>query len=238
MIETQRAGKWRGLVIAIFVYLLWFGNLLFWLSVDLETAAWWTMALAIPVQTFLYTGLFITAHDAMHNAVVSDFPRLNRWIGRIAVISYALFSYARLQRQHGLHHSFPASEKDPDYHDGLHTDPVRWFVHFMSHYLTWQQITGMALLFNALHYLLQVPVFSLLLFWVLPALLSTVQLFYFGTYLPHRSKGSDRDDVHGARSSGYPVWLSFMTCYHFGYHLEHHLYPRVPWWQLPGKRIS
>ena len=28
-----------------------------------------------------------------------------------------------------------------------------------------------------------------------------------------------------------PVWLSFLTCYHFGYHLEHHRYPWVLWWR-------
>lgn len=29
--------------------------------------------------------------------------------------------------------------------------------------------------------------------------------------------------------------LSFLTCYYFGYHLEHHLYPNVPWWRLPER---
>ncbi|WP_208766779.1 fatty acid desaturase [Nostoc flagelliforme] len=25
-----------------------------------------------------------------------------------------------------------------------------------------------------------------------------------------------------------------MSCYHFGYHQEHHEYPDVPWWKLPA----
>ena len=31
---------------------------------------------------------------------------------------------------------------------------------------------------------------------------------------------------------------SLVTCYHFGYHHEHHLYPAVPSWRLPAARRS
>jgi len=31
-------------------------------------------------------------------------------------------------------------------------------------------------------------------------------------------------DVHPA--------LSFLACYHFGYHFEHHARPDLPWWTL------
>jgi len=78
-----------------------------------------------------------------------------------------------------------------------------------------------------------VPLTNLLLFWVAPALLSTFQLFYFGTYLPHRLPAAGYDNMHRAVSSNYPVWLSLLTCFHFGYHLEHHVQPVVPWWRLP-----
>ncbi|MFA9473554.1 MAG: fatty acid desaturase [Filomicrobium sp.] len=27
--------------------------------------------------------------------------------------------------------------------------------------------------------------------------------------------------------------MSLLTCFHFGYHHEHHLQPDVPWWRLP-----
>ena len=46
----------------------------------------------------------------------------------------------------------------------------------------------------------------------------------------------DYDNPHRARSNGYPPWLSFLTCYHFGYHFEHHEYPYVPWWGLSSVR--
>jgi fatty acid desaturase len=49
-----------------------------------------------------------------------------------------------------------------------------------------------------------------------------------GTYLPHRApttegvKVSDYPDEHRSRSNDMPTWLSLITCYHFGYHREHH----------------
>ncbi len=236
--RNQGTGKnGPGVFIALTILALWLGNLSFWLHPSRPPLFWGLAVAGILLQTLLYTGLFITAHDAMHNAVAPRSLRLNRWIGRLAVFSYALMHYGNLQRRHGMHHSFPASSRDPDYNDGEHEGFGRWYVRFMLHYITWWQIAGMALLFNLLQYGLGIRVERLLLFWVLPALLSTVQLFYFGTYLPHREKGKPRDAEHRARSSGYPVWRSFLTCYHFGYHLEHHLYPRTPWWRLPGRRL-
>jgi beta-carotene ketolase (CrtW type) len=77
---------------------------------------------------------------------------------------------------------------------------------------------------------------NLIYFWVVPALLSTVQLFYFGTYLPHRELTEPYKDQHRARSNNYSNIFSLLTCYHFGYHWEHHEYPHIAWWRLPLMR--
>jgi beta-carotene ketolase (CrtW type) len=58
-------------------------------------------------------------------------------------------------------------------------------------------------------------------------------LFYFGTFLPHREPEEGYSNIHCAQSNSLPVFWSFITCYHFGYHQEHHEYPHVPWWHLP-----
>ena len=71
--------------------------------------------LMITLQTFLYTGLFITTHDAMHGLVLPKHPTLNNYIGCLAVLLYALFSYTKLRKKHQEHHKFPASNKDPDF---------------------------------------------------------------------------------------------------------------------------
>jgi beta-carotene ketolase (CrtW type) len=81
-----------------------------------------------------------------------------------------------------------------------------------------------------------VPFPNLLLFWAAPALLAAVQLFYFGTYRPHRHDTAPFTDRHRTRSDGFPSWLSLLTCFHFGYHHEHHIAPQVPWWNLPRFR--
>jgi beta-carotene/zeaxanthin 4-ketolase len=225
--------RWRGLAIAAGLYLAWLGHMLFWLHADLAVVPLPWVLLALFLQSWLYAGLFITAHDAMHGAIVPDTPRLNFWVGQIAVFSYALFSFKKLLQRHGRHHSHPASADDPDFHDGVHTGPLRWYLHFMLHYLSPVQLAGMALIFNLLQHAAGVALPNILLFWVVPALLSTGQLFYFGTYLPHRMPAGGYDNMHRATTSSYPVWLSLLTCFHFGYHLEHHVYPTVPWWRLP-----
>ena len=67
-------------------------------------------------------------------------------------------------------------------------------------------------------------------------MLSSLQLFAFGTWLPHRRGEQPFADRHRARSSGFGWLASLLTCFHFGYHHEHHLWPGVPWWRLPRVR--
>jgi beta-carotene ketolase (CrtW type) len=191
---------------------------------------------AVLLQAFLYTGLFITAHDAMHGLVAPKRKKVNAFIGALCVILYAHFSFKKLRREHQKHHAHPGHDDDPDFHDGLHPNFWPWYFHFMKTYVTWQQIAGMAMAFNCMLHLLKIPQLNLLLFWAAPALLSTLQLFYFGTYLPHREPAGGYDNPHRARSNDYSVLWSFVTCYHFGYHWEHHEFPHVPWWKLPATR--
>ena len=72
------------------------------------------------------------------------------------------------------------------------------------------------------------PLVNLLTFWALPSLLSAFQLFSFGTWLPHRHGEPGFADAHNARSNGFGPLLSLLTCFHFGRHHEHHLYPYLP----------
>ena len=91
-----------------------------------------------------------------------------------------------------------------------------------------------------LYLLLGAPLENILLFFAAPGLLSSFQLFYFGTFLPHRHLPEGGNamfaDQHRSRSNDYGNLMSLMTCFHFGYHHEHHLHPGVPWWRLPALR--
>jgi beta-carotene ketolase (CrtW type) len=189
-------------------------------------------------QTFLYTGLFIIAHDAMHGAVFPKSPKINHWIGTVVLTLYGLLSYEKLLKKHWLHHRYPATEIDPDFHDGQHKNPIAWYLHFMKGYWSWTQIIGLTLIFNLSAYILHLSRLNLTLFWVIPALLSSVQLFYFGTFLTHREPEGGYHNLHRAQTISLPVFWSFITCYHFCYHEEHHEYPHLPWWRLPQARVK
>ena len=234
MLRASKQESIRGIFIAASIVAAWGGHLFFALSQNALALHPAQILAHTLFQTFLFTGLFITAHDAMHGAVCRHYRRLNAAIGVLAVQLYALFSYKKLWHKHWEHHRHVATpHDDPDFHDGEHTDFARWYFHFLKNYIGWKQVVGMAIAFNVLHHLLHIPLATLLLFWVLPSLLSTVQLFYFGTYLPHREPEGGYTNRHRSTSNAFGTLLSFLTCYHFGYHYEHHEFPAVPWWRLP-----
>ncbi|EHQ25400.1 fatty acid desaturase [Mucilaginibacter paludis] len=179
--------------------------------------------LFVLVQMHLYTGLFITAHDAMHGTISSN-KTINNALGYTATFFYAAFWYPQLYTKHHRHHSHVHTDEDPDYHLGSF---LAWYYTFIRNYLSIWQIVVMALVFNVLK--IWIPQVNLLLFWVLPSLLSTLQLFYFGTYLPHKG---EHDNKHQSRSLAKNHFLAFISCYFFGYHYEHHNSPGTPWWLL------
>jgi beta-carotene/zeaxanthin 4-ketolase len=78
-----------------------------------------------------------------------------------------------------------------------------------------------------------VPPENIALLYGFPAITSSLQLFYFGTYRPHRHEAVSFADHHRSRTNDYGTLASLFSCFHFGYHHEHHLAPFVPWWGLP-----
>lgn len=185
--------------------------------------------LFILVQMHLYTGLFITAHDAMHGTVSSN-RTLNNLVGHICTLLYAVFWYPKLYGKHHQHHGHVHTADDPDYHAGGFW---AWYVRFIRNYLSIWQVVVMAVLFNI--FKLWVPQANLILFWVVPSLLSTLQLFYFGTYLPH--KGEHDNEYQSGTQRKNHVW-AFLSCYFFGYHYEHHDSPGTPWWRLWKAKVK
>ncbi|HEY9851997.1 MAG TPA: fatty acid desaturase [Leptolyngbyaceae cyanobacterium] len=228
----SEAMSW-GIIIAGLIIVLWLISEVLFLSIHIEKSSVLWLVPAIGWQTFLYTGLFITAHDAMHGVVFPQNIKINNLIGTIAVTLYGLLSYDKLLKKHWFHHKHPATELDPDFHDGKHKSFFAWYFHFMKGYANWQQIIAMTVVFYPLILLLHIPIINLALFWWIPSILSSLQLFYFGTFLTHREPTGGYKNHHRAESTHFSTFWSFITCYHFGYHQEHHEYPHVPWWKLP-----
>jgi len=241
--EKWIPNSWQGFWVASGVLLVWLATLLFLvfgfdLTVALpilEIPSFWLAPFFMLVMSVLFTGLFITAHDAMHALVLPKWPAVNDWVGRVALFSYAGFSFSRLRSEHVHHHRAPASAEDPDYHNGTHTSLWAWYLKFLWQYRSLRPFLFFSVMQVLVVQILKQPMENFLLFWAAPALLSSFQLFYFGTYLPHREPAQGYNQER-AVSNDYPVWLSFLTCFHFGYHFEHHRWPFVPWWRLARVR--
>jgi beta-carotene ketolase (CrtW type) len=224
----------NGIAIAVLIISLWaisLGFLLTTVNVKALSLGW--KAGAMLCQTFLYTGIFITAHDAMHGSILPKHPQLNTLIGSFCLMVYGLFSYKKLLKAHCQHHLHPANDLDPDFHDGKSTGAIAWYLYFMKRYWSWWRLLGLIMVYHVMHRLFHIPEANLVSFWIVPSLLSSVQLFYFGTFLPHRQPKEGYADDFRTQSVYRPLWWSFLTCYHFGYHHEHHQYPNLAWWQLP-----
>jgi beta-carotene ketolase (CrtW type) len=200
---------------------------------------WLTLFLAIVARTLLQTGLFIIGHDAMHGVLWGERRVANDWLGSLALGLYAALPYQACSRNHQHHHQFTASAADPDFHGDPGAGAVAWYARFMAGYLTWGQmgrlLAGWTVL--ALIACSRTPVgwLNVLLFCTVPLLLSSLQLFVFGTYLPHRGQRSPQLRPN-ADSLELPPWLSLVACFHFGYHREHHDAPRLAWFELPAQR--
>ncbi|PSB04314.1 fatty acid desaturase [Merismopedia glauca] len=229
-----------GLSIAIAIVFFWVSSLVLLLPLLLsETSLFWVFW-AVMGRSFLHTGLFVIAHDAIHLSLIPQHRSVNDAIGRLAIWLYAFFPYEECRSKHWKHHRYPAQIGDPDFHNGTNNYPIFWYFKFMREYLPLRQLvvflTNWGLIFGALNQIFAINLANFLLFWIVPLFLSSLQLFVFGTYLPHRGNRSSSTNVHHAQSSQYPVFWSFLTCYHFGYHWEHHEYPQTPWYRLPAIR--
>jgi beta-carotene ketolase (CrtW type) len=188
----------------------------------------------ILVQAWLSAGLFIVAHDCMHGSFAPGRPGLNRAVGTLCVALYACFSYRQLEASHFRHHRHAGREGDPDFNPADPHGFLRWYLRFFANYYTHGQILRITLVACVYIFAFGAELANIALFWAVPALLSSLQLFAFGTWLPHRHDGSPFADRHNARSNR-SGWIgSLLSCFHFGgYHHEHHLHPGVPWWALP-----
>ena len=223
----QSPYSYPGIWIAAGIILLWAMCLWYNLTTPVRYDSLSTY-LRIWLQMHLFTGLFITAHDAMHGTVSPGLARLNHAIGRICCTLFLFNSYKQMRPKHYAHHRHVATDHDPDFHRG-NPGFFPWYASFLNSYLSVRQFILAAICFNLA--ILWLPQENLILYWIIPSVLSTFQLFYFGTFLPHMGE-HDSDNPHHSHTQGRNHLWAFLSCYFFGYHYEHHDSPRTPWWQL------
>lgn len=223
-----------GILIASVIILLWFSHLVYILTYIEINPASPVFYLHILIQTYFYTGLFITGHDAMHRNISKNM-KTNHLFGRITSFLFAGLSYKKLIANHFMHHKSPGETNDPDFYIKSQIFFI-WWGAFLLRYVSVSQLLIMAVAFNLLK--LNFPEMKLWLFWVLPAFLSTLQLFYFGTYQPHKYPHDHSTKPHNARTQKRNHLWAMLSCYFFGYHHEHHDSPATPWWKLYKLKIK
>ena len=215
-----------------------------WLSIHLYAMfvfelGWRTLPAAVAValvQCWLSVGLFIASHDAMHGSLIPGGGRANDAIGGFLLFIYAGFAWKRMRDAHFAHHKAPGTASDPDYSADHPNRFWPWYGTFLRRYFGWQSIAFVSTVVTTYWLVLGVPVEKIVLLYGAPAIASSMQLFYFGTYRPHRHLDDEFADRHNARSDDFGTLASLVSCFHFGYHHEHHRAPHVPWWKLPAAR--
>ena len=217
------AGAW----VALHLYSMW--------GFRFSAGDWPVAPVLAAVQCWLSVGMFIVAHDAMHGSLAPGRPRLNARIGTAVLLLYAGFGWETMRRAHFAHHAAPGGVDDPDFDADHPAHFWRWYATFLRRYFGWRSGLYVGAVVTA-YTLLGVPILNIVALYGLPAIASSLQLFYFGTYRPHRHDAHGFADRHNARTEAFGPIASLATCFHFGYHHEHHLSPQVPWWKLPARR--
>ncbi len=223
-----------GLTFAGLMFGVWIGVhiwAMFFFAIHLSD---WPLVIgAIALQCWLSVGMFIVAHDAMHGSLAPGHHRTNAAIGKIVLFLYAGFGWRRMRDAHFAHHRHVGSTDDPDFNAEDSRSFWPWYMLFLKRYFGLQSVAFISTIVVCYYFVLNVPLQNITLLYAVPAIASSLQLFYFGTYLPHRHDDSEFSDHHNARTNDFGVIASLFSCFHFGYHHEHHLAPGTPWWALP-----
>lgn len=236
--DVQRA---TGLLLALAIAGSWLSIHAYAMFVFELTWTNWPFALLMAgVQCWLSVGVFIVCHDAMHGSLVPGHPRINSAIGAVLLALYAGFAWKRLRDAHFDHHRLAGRAGDPDFDEHHPDDFRRWYGTFFRRYFGWPSLLFVHTVVGIYWLVLDIPMAQIVLLYGMPALGSSLQLFYFGTFRPHRhlpqEASGDFTDRHNTRSEDFGTLASLAICFHFGYHLEHHRRPDVPWWALPAAR--
>jgi beta-carotene ketolase (CrtW type) len=232
----------QSLQLGALIGISWLVTLVIGLRLDLDQMHPLVITAWVLVRSFLHTGLFILAHDAMHNSLVPGHGLINQRIGRLCLWLYAGLNYDVCKRNHHRHHLMPESEADPDFCPTHNRSVLAWLVRFLRNYLNPAQLSRLILVLTVLVLAAQLhqsqPLVTVFVTFLLPLLISTAQLFVVGTYLPHRKEHQQTEHEVSIKSLNLHPFVSLLACYHFGYHREHHNHPQAPWFLLPELRTG
>ena len=253
MHQRNHRRLWR---IAIFagLYLIAEGGAVFVYSA--LGGVWWAMIVALPLYVLAGAslhGISLFTHEGTHG-VLSHHDTLNRWIAMVCAYP-VLQTFAAYQVLHLRHHKYLGAIGDPDHYPNYTTwSPLIWAMHWgrlvlgYPAYITAIPVLGflqgsgrdrlwilfeLALLGALIATVLASPIpgYFLIHGWLVPMLIINFMVNIRGmsqhTLLEHET-----DMVLGSRTLLTGRLVRFFMC-NENFHLEHHLYPGVPWYNLP-----
>ena len=203
------------------------------------------------VAGFSLSTLSVLGHESCHNLFTRN-PKIDRWIEFMCGLP-VLFSAAGYRIMHPMHHKYLHTEQDPDDMENVSKNPlllriVYIFIFTFGVYLylvmvplnaikkgTRREAVGvilewlvMAALVAAAWWFL--PARVMLKAWLFPLIVAG-QVANLRGIAEHGMTTGGNEFTDSRTVTTHPV-ISFMMC-NINYHLEHHLYPGVPWYNLP-----
>jgi fatty acid desaturase len=197
------------------------------------------------------SGLTILMHDGNHGLLFKSHS-LNRWVGFICGLP-GLVAVSAYRSIHLQHHRKLHTDEDPDNIETASKKSMPlvlfYYVFFVVGtylYLPFVALTGFKLANRrvkieiAVEYLLMavvlmsifvvVPISTLMQVWLIPLVIAA-QISNVRGLAEHgmTTGGSPFTDTRTVVSNRF---VSFMMC-NLNYHLEHHLFPGIPWYNLP-----
>ena len=257
--DLHRHDVWqlRRLVAFVLLYLVAASGAV-WLALADEAAAlgpWWILA---ALQLYLLAaaslhGISLFTHEGVHGALSRN-PTVNRWLS-IACAMPVLQNYSAYKVLHLRHHRHLGHEGDPDHYKNYTS--WSWLV-FAMHwgrliigypaYLVMIPILGyrQGLFLDRAWIVLELVILVALVALVIASPISwgvllhawLIPMIFINTMINIRGMSQhtllehETDAVRGTRTILANRVVAFFMC-NENYHLEHHLYPGVPWYNLP-----
>jgi fatty acid desaturase len=197
----------------------------------------------------------VLAHESSHNLLTRK-PAIDRVLGFFCGLP-VLFSVAGYRVVHPLHHKFLHSERDPDDIENVSANPSLLRFVYLFVFLAGIYLYLVTVPLNALRKGTREERVSVVVEWLAMMLIAGVswiilpsRLMLKGWIYPLLLAGQIANlrgiAEHGLTTGGneltdtrtvttHPA-LAFMIC-NINFHLEHHLYPGIPWYNLPRLHV-
>ncbi len=254
LLDQLHAASHRSLVRFILFAVFYFASA--WLLVTLQARSLTAGVLLACVPLYLIAaaslhGISLFTHEAVHG-VLSRNKLLNRLLGIVCAMP-VLQNFSAYKVLHLQHHSHLGHEGDPDHYDNY----TRWtWLVFSMHWLRliagypiyivmipilgFRQgtradrcwiIAEVVILFTLIGIAISLTPWQVLLnAWLIPMVIINTMVNIRGMS-QHTFLEEPDDPVRGTRSILTNRVTEFFMC-NENYHLEHHLFPRVPWYNL------